>query len=53
MQQLKQEQVGFIDRRNNVQKIGQLRREKMNEMRIGERRVSDEYRHKSKNLAKK
>ena len=53
MKQLKQEQVDFIDRRNNVQKIGQLRREKMNEIRIGERRVSNGDQHRSKNLAKK
>lgn len=53
MKKLKQEQVNFIDRRNDAQKIGQLRREKMNVMRIGERRVSDGNQLKSDKSAKK
>jgi len=32
----------FIDKRRNVQKIGELRREKMIVMKVGERRAPDE-----------
>lgn len=36
------EAVKFVDKRRKVHKIGQLRREKMIVMRVGERRAPDE-----------
>lgn len=43
----------FIDKRRKVQKIGELRREKMIVMKVGERRVPDENQHNQINPATK